>query len=245
MPASSPPSLSVVVPVYRDAERLSRSLPVIRGYFDSLGTDHEIIVVDDGSRDGAESIAVDNGALFISTSRRRGKGYCVRLGVERATREWTLVTDVDLSVPIHEFEKLWSMAKKGFSIVVASRRADGARIVNERPFFRRMASGAYLLLSNVLLPHGVSDPQCGFKLLHTDTARAILEMSTIHGYSMDTELLFLASRMGVRVGEVGVEWSHDSCSRLDIVRDPVRMLVELLGARIRHSLLSRASAREP
>jgi hypothetical protein len=78
---------------------------------------------------------------------------------------------------------------------------------------------------------GFSDTQCGFKVFRTERARIIFEQQRIERFGFDPEILFLAKRHGLRVAEVPVRWSHDSATKVNVVADGMRMLLDLLVIR--------------
>src|SRR6202049_3818454 len=103
--------LSIVIPAYNEEPRLPASLARIAAYIRASGRETEVVVVDDGSRDGtaaaAESFRGEIPRLrVISNGENRGKGYSVRHGMLEAQGRIVLFTDADLSAPIEEIEKL-------------------------------------------------------------------------------------------------------------------------------------------
>ena len=70
----------------------------------------EVVVVDDGSRDGTAAVAEAAGVRVLRNPGNRGKGYSVRHGMLEAKGEWALFSDADLSSPIEEVERLWGAA---------------------------------------------------------------------------------------------------------------------------------------
>ena len=92
--------LSVVVPAYDEAARLGPTLARIAAYL--ADDDHELIVVDDGSRDTTAAIAAAAGARVERHAVNRGKGAAVRTGVLAARGDRILVCDADLATPIEE-----------------------------------------------------------------------------------------------------------------------------------------------
>ncbi len=99
----------------------------------------EILIVDDGSRDGTaklvESVALqDPRVRLLRNPGNRGKGYSVRHGMLEAHGEWVLFSDADLSAPIEELDKLLDAALR------AGRRASRHRIASAGPFLDRRAS---------------------------------------------------------------------------------------------------------
>ena len=66
-----------------------------------------------------------------------------------------------------------------------------------------------------------------------DAARPVIERAQIDGFGFDVELLFLAQRAGLRMLEVPVRWDHHEGSKVQIVRDSLRMFAEVVSLRTR------------
>ncbi len=111
-------SLSIVIPAYDEEKRLPGTLERITSYLKSgKWKFSEVIVVDDGSRDGTLRVVEEFRARVPSVRvlrnpGNRGKGYSVRHGMMEAKGDWTLFTDADLSTPIEELEKVWTAAQE-------------------------------------------------------------------------------------------------------------------------------------
>ena len=125
------PDLSIIIPAYNEESRLPRTLTRIRDYFASKNIPSEqleILVVDDGSRDGTAQVAEKwanemPSVRLISNGDNRGKGYSVRHGMLEARGRIALFTDADLSSPIEECEKLLAAIDAG--MIVHSREYEG------------------------------------------------------------------------------------------------------------------------
>src|SRR5258706_8643168 len=105
----SPIDLSVVIPAYNEAGRLEPGLRRAVEYLRGRGRPFELLVVDDGSRDGTSAVAAAfaaEGVRVIRHERNRGKGAAVRTGVVASRGARVLISDADFSTPIEEVEKL-------------------------------------------------------------------------------------------------------------------------------------------
>jgi dolichyl-phosphate beta-glucosyltransferase len=96
-----------------------------------------------------------------------------------------------------------------------------------------LAGRLFHLAARILVP-GVSDTQCGFKLYTFRAAKAIFSRARINRFAYEVEALWLARRMGYKIVEIGVLWVHDPDSRIRVVRDGMRMLIDVISIPIIH-----------
>jgi len=105
---SSPaPDLSIIIPAYNEESRLPATLERIASYLQDSGREAEVLVVDDGSKDGTAAVAeyfqIKIPLLrVVSNGVNRGKGFSVRRGMQEARGRFALFTDADLSAPAGE-----------------------------------------------------------------------------------------------------------------------------------------------
>ena len=112
------PYLTIVIPAYNEALRIRTTLDKIFNYLASKNSVWELIIVDDGSKDGtaallAEVASQNRCARILHNESNRGKGFSVRRGVLEARGRYILFTDADLSSPIEESEKLFEALQSG------------------------------------------------------------------------------------------------------------------------------------
>jgi len=190
----------------------------------------EILVVDDGSRDGTVKVAEAAGARVLHNPGNRGKGYSVRHGMLEAKGEWALFSDADLSSPIEEVERLWGAAQRERApVVIGSRAVDRSMVGVHQPFFREMSGRIFNLAMRAVTGLPFHDTQCGFKLFESAAAREIYKRQTLDGFGFDVEVLYIASRLGFRTREVPVRWNDVAGSKVSMwlgakgFLDPVRV----------------------
>jgi putative flippase GtrA len=124
--------------------------------------------------------------------------------------------DVDLSTSLPALLPLVAPLLSGHrDVTIGSRLAPGAHVV--RGPKRELISRSYNLLLKLLLRGRFSDAQCGFKALRRDAAQKLLPLVEDNEWFFDTELLVTAERLGLRIGEVPVDWVDDLDSRVQIV----------------------------
>ena len=230
-----PPVVSIVVPAFNEAGRIGESIKKIDAYIQQSPLSFEIIVVDDGSTDNTSEIVRDSrvkGVRLVQNYRNQGKGYTVRHGVLAASGEYVLFTDADLSAPIEELDKLLDVAhKENADIVIGSRGLDRKYIEKHQSRLRELGGMCFNLMVRTLLGLRLYDTQCGFKLFRRERSRRIFEQQTTFGFGFDPELLFLAKRNGLTVRETPVRWSHAEGSKVNFLRDSVRMFLDLVRIR--------------
>ena len=235
LPASG--SWSVVIPAFNEALRLPPYLEEIIGYFEGRGVPYEVIVVDDGSRDGtAERVRETAGPApvrVIPLAGNEGKGAAVRHGMLAAVGACRMFADADGATPISELKRLEAALAAGADVAIGSRvvRDPGVSVVarSHRVVAGRVFNG---LVARFGLPD-VGDSQCGFKAFKARAAEAIFSKLRTRGFGFDVELLMLAKWHGFKVAEVAVNWVDKPGSKVGVFKTGPGMFWEILRARIR------------
>jgi dolichyl-phosphate beta-glucosyltransferase len=232
-------SISIVIPAYNEAERIGPTIETIHDYFSKKPQPFDIIVINDGSRDNTENIVLDlakeiRNVTLLDIPINQGKGSAARKGMIHATHDLILLTDADLSTPIEEFGKLVPWIQRGYDIVIGSRGMKESEIILRQPWYRRTMGKAFNLLVRMLIVNDFGDTQCGFKLFRHGVAARIFRASKLNGFAFDVEILFIAKKMGYKTKEVPVRWIDSPRSRVDPLRDPVKMLLDLLRVKFLH-----------
>ena len=230
------PDLSIVIPAYNEESRIAHMVRDIVDYCRPRGRAFEIILVDDGSRDGTTSVGRLLSAEFpelrvIRLAANHGKGYAVRTGVVNAIGRLVLFADADGATPIEEIERLECALDSGADVAVGSRalRATGVQV--HARLYRHLIGRTFHLLVEWLADAGVKDTQCGFKLFRSAVAQDLFSRMRMNGFSFDVEVLVMARRRGYRVAEVPVNWTHQPGSKVRLTLDSVRMAADLVRIR--------------
>ena len=228
--------LSVVVPCFNEEVRLPRTVEQIERYLDAKKADYELILVDDGSRDGTRQVmdaaaGRHNGVRIEALPHNRGKGRALATGVAASKGDEILVTDADLSTPIEELDRLEAALHGGAGIAIASRALRGSRVEVSQPIYRvLMGKGFNLIVQAVLLP-GIWDTQCGFKLFRGDVGRTVFANLITDGFGYDPEVLYRARKQGVQIAEVPVVWRNSAPTKVSAVRSSLDMLRHVIRLR--------------
>ena len=205
-------TLSIVIPAYNEEQRLPATLDRVVAYAERATFPvTEILVVDDGSRDGTAALVEARGGIvrLLSNPGNRGKGYAVRNGMLAAKADWILSTDADLSAPIDELEKLIAAARRENAVVAIGSRALDRKLVKvHQPMMREVSGRAFNMVMRMVTGLPFQDTQCGFKLFRQDAAKNIFSRQIEEGFSFDVEDLIIARSLGLKSIEVAVEWSN-------------------------------------
>jgi dolichyl-phosphate beta-glucosyltransferase len=229
-------SLSVVIPAYNEEKRLPKTVQDIERYLLANGYDAEILIVDDGSRDHTkqEAEALEKSLTLvraISYPKNQGKGNAVRTGILEATRQLVVYTDADHSTPIDEVVPFAEYVDRGYGVVIGSRRVRQSELLVRQPLRRRAMGKVFQSLITLLGVRGFRDTQCGFKMFTRESGQRIFSRLKTRGFAFDVEVLMRAREMGYQIAEVGVHWRDAEGSRVDPIRDSIRMLIEILKMR--------------
>lgn len=196
------------------------------------GDEYEIIFCDDGSRDSCGDRVREVAALcpqirVIGYSDNRGKGSAVREAVLASVGDIVLYTDCDLAYGTDVIlDAVDRMKKNRYDVLIGSRNLtdDGYDGYN---FIRRVASKTYIKVLNICAGFKLSDSQCGFKVFRGDAARKIFSYCESNGFAFDIEALTIAGKLGMIIGEMPVKIVNHRESKINILRDTVKMLKDL------------------
>ncbi len=223
--------LSIIIPAHNEEKRLPPTLQAIEAFLNKQAYDSEVLVVENGSRDltavVAEAFAADHPRVRVLRETGRGKGLAVRRGMLEAYGDFRFICDADLSMPIDELSKFLPPNHPDADVMIGSREAPGSRRFNE-PAYRHFQGRVFSTLVKWFAVPGFEDTQCGFKCFRARAAQDIFAVQRFDGMSFDVEALFIALRRGYRVAEVPIDWYYRSESRVDPIREPLRMLRDIL-----------------
>jgi len=227
--------VSLVIPAYNEENRIGHTLATVRDYFAGQDYDGEIIVVDDGSRDGTSAVVRESfpDVRLLSYEPNRGKGHAVRTGMLAAAGAFRVFYDADASTPIGELEKLWPEFDAGADIVIGSRALPDSEVLVHQSWWRENMGRAFNRLLRLCRLTRFPDTQCGFKGFTAAAAERVFPRQTITGFGFDAELLYIAQRRGLRVRQVPVRWADCPHTRLNAATDSLRMFRDVLAIRLR------------
>jgi dolichyl-phosphate beta-glucosyltransferase len=232
---SGAPRLSVVVPAVDEAARIAGTVAHLRAALEPVASDGvEIVVVDDGSTDGTDTVARGAGAdQVVRHQRNRGKGAAVRTGVAATTGRCVAYTDVDLAYPPAQLLGLLAEVEAGAEVVLGNRRDPASTTVVKASALRDLGGRAINLLTRSVLQGGWADTQGGLKAFEGATGRSLLATTRVDGFAFDVEVLAIAEQRDLRIVEVPVTVSHSGTSTVRVAADAARLVGDLVAIRRR------------
>jgi glycosyltransferase AglD len=224
-----PHTLSVVVPVYNEAEFIPVGLPGLIRAVAEVDTDAEIIIVENGSTDGTAEVArrvAEGHPVRVLNLAAADYGAALRRGFLEADAEWVVNFDIDYFSADFLRTVLGQPAR--VDLVIASKRDPESN--DRRPLIRRLATRTFNLLLRAILGSGVTDTHGmkGFRRrLVDDLARSVVSTKDL----FDTELVIRAERAGYRIVETPVEVVEMRAARSSLVKRVPRTVAGLFTIR--------------
>ncbi len=237
--------LSIIIPAYNEVQRLPRTLSLLEEFFPHGRADdglrlYEVIVADDGSRDGTPAIVrAWRGTLplrLLRLEKNRGKGAASRAGMLGAAGDCCLLYDADAATPPAEIPNLVRQIRDGADVVIGSRVRGRRQNLVSMQWHRRLIGSVYHGLCSALIP-GIDDAACGAKLFTREAAHDLFSRQRIDRFAFDIEVLSLAMRRGYTICELPVHWEAIPGSKVNLIRDSLNMSWSVLGLYVRHMLL--------
>jgi glycosyltransferase involved in cell wall biosynthesis len=192
--------LSLILPCHDEAENVEPAIDAATIAGELVSDAHEVLVVDDGSRDATRELAqaraaADPRVRILVHDGNRGYGAAVRTGLAAARLEWVFLTDADLQFDMTELVRFAPLAPS--CDIVA-----GYRVHRADPPHRVMNAAAWNLLVRRVFDVPLRDVDCAFKLMRRELVQAL--PLTAEGAMVSTELITRAVAAGARVTELGV-----------------------------------------
>jgi dolichyl-phosphate beta-glucosyltransferase len=239
------------MPAYNESQGIQTTLSRLLAFFDRVGVDIEVIVVDDGSRDDTRSFvkraaAADPRVIDAGLDENRGKGAAVREGLKLAHGRVVAFTDADLPYGPEKILEGKERIEAGADFVAGARDLATLDSRRDYPLPRRVASYVFGRFVAAVLGTKIEDSQCGLKLMRYDVAKAFADALTIDRFAFDVEMLLLARSWGLKVERLPVSMTHMAPSSVQLTRDALDMArdVARLAARRRTGRLPPRPRRE-
>ncbi len=210
VPPHAPPGLSIFFPAYNDGGTIASMVITALLAARTLTPDHEVIVVDDGSRDATPQVLDELARLYpevriVRHEVNRGYGGALRSGFAAATKELVFYTDGDAQYDPREMVQLWAHMTHEVDLV------NGYKISRSDPLHRIVIGRVYHHTVKLLFGLKVRDVDCDFRLMR----RSIFDTIALTKNSgvICLELMKKVTDARFRIAEVPVHHFHRAYGR--------------------------------
>ena len=199
------PEVSFVIPVFNEEPILHAAVVDLRERLEPHGLRYEIILAENGSRDGTAEIARRLGQRYpevkLSQSPSPNYGQALRQGILAARGELVICEEIDLCDVDFHLRALELLRAGGADFVIGSKLIGGAR--DERPALRHLASQLYTGVLHLLFDFGGTDTH-GLKAFRRSVVLPLVQACQIDRDVFASELVIRAYRAPLRILEVPV-----------------------------------------
>lgn len=231
------PAVSVVLPAYNEQRTIKRTFAAVLAFAQSHH-DYEFLFVDDGSTDDTASLlreqitaSKSEQVRLLPLEQNHGKGGAMKRGFDHTRGKLVIFTDGDLA---YSLDHLPPMVAKlaDYDVVIGSRQLDHADQQNNRRSLARTVLGeGFNSLVRLIMGLPYRDTQAGLKGFRRDAAVQLFPLSRVMRYCTDVELLFLARKRGLTVGEMAVRVDPSHAGKptsMNLLSDPARMFADMM-----------------
>jgi glycosyltransferase involved in cell wall biosynthesis len=223
-------TLSVIFPAFNEEDNIRHTVESARRVLPKVATTWEIILVNDGSKDGTTPICDELAAQYpevraIHHVDNRGYGAALKSGILAARYDFIFFTDSDGQFDLQELERLIEWSSQ-YEIVT------GYRAKRQDPPHRLINAWGWKMLVRMVLGVKVRDIDCAFKIFQ----RSVFDRVQIRsvGAMVNTEILAQAMGFGMRIHEVKVShyprrFGRSSGANLRVILKAFRELFRLWG----------------
>jgi len=202
--------LSIVIPCLNEAETLARVIGQALRFLHAYDVAGEVIVADNGSTDGSDTIATGAGARLVSIAER-GYGAALRGGIEAAHGKYVAMGDADCSYDFMGLMSFLERLRTGTDLVVGNRFLGGIGKGAMPPLHRYFGNPVLSLAGRIFFTAPIGDFHCGLRAFSREAILA-LDLSS-NGMEFASEMIVKAQLAGLTLEEVATNLVKDGRSR--------------------------------
>ena len=221
-------NVSFILPAYNEELMIETSINNLLSMLKQFDWTFELIVVNDGSRDGTgkiiKQIALDEKQVKIfSLKKNRGKGYALLYGFYNASGVYVVFLDSDSDILLDQINN-YLLALSHGDLVIASKRHPESRVVTS--LTRRFLSYSFHILIQLFTGLRLTDCQTGLKAVNRIAVTPVMRVLTVRRFAFDVELLCVANLFGLTIIELPISLSISNT--FFNISNIINMFVDLL-----------------
>ncbi len=200
--------ISIVIPAYNEEKRIFNTIAETERTMSELQLNHEIVLVDDGSRDGTYAEMLKAAPLYknvypVRYEKNQGKGHALKHAFSFVTGDLVTFLDADLDLHPNQLPTFLEYMKKyNADVVVGSKRHPKSKLYY--PAYRKILSFAYNIMTRILFNLSLRDTQAGLKLFKYEVLKKVFPRVSVKKYAFDLEILVNAHHLGYRIVEAPI-----------------------------------------
>ena len=207
---TGPLDLSVVIPCLNEQMTLGTCIRKALSTIEAMGIRGEVIVADNGSTDGSQALAVEEGARVVHVETR-GYGSALRGGIAAARGKYVIMGDADDSYDFTQLADFVNKLDQGYDLVMGNRFQGGIRPGAMSPLHRFLGNPILSWLGRLFFKSPIGDFHCGLRAFRKDAIDGLQLQSS--GMEFASEMIVKASLFHLRVTEVPTVLSPDGRNR--------------------------------
>jgi glycosyltransferase involved in cell wall biosynthesis len=214
--ASVKPELSVVIPCLDEAATLALVIDKARAAMHRLGVLGEVVIADNGSRDGSRQVAEEHGARVVHVPQR-GYGNALRHGMRAARGRFIVMGDADGTYDFGEIGRFLERLRAGADFVMGTRLPPGRILPGANPWLNRyLGTPSLTFILNRLFGARIRDVNCGMRALSSEAFERLALRS--EGMEFASEMVIKAALLDLQIEEVPVTLHPDRRARTPHLR---------------------------
>lgn len=204
--------LSIVIPAYNEEASISETIESVETALATIRIDHEIIIVNDNSKDNTEQVLKELSQKYPSVKYYtnpgpNGFGYAIRYGLERFTGDCVAVMMADLSDSPYDLIKFYTtMVEQNVDCVFGTRWSKGGKVI-DYPFLKRIINRMANLIIRIVMNLRYNDTTNAFKLYKKDVIQGVKPILSPH-FNLTIELPLKAIIRGYTYTVVPNSWTN-------------------------------------
>jgi Glycosyl transferase family 2 len=206
----APIELTVLMPCLDEAKTVATCVRKAIEACLKAGVEAEVLIADNGSRDGSPELARAAGARVIQVPEK-GYGAALRAGIEAARGRFVVMGDADDSYEFQDVPRFLERLRAGDELVMGS-RFRGIIHPGAMPFLHRFLGNPVLTwILNLFFGAGITDAHCGMRGFSRAAIRSLSLRSP--GMEFASEMVIRAAQQKLRIGEVPTSLRPDGRGR--------------------------------